>query len=59
MFPLLGTTRTEILYPWFNIALDSLFDDKKGKNECNIILPQHNSYSKMMWVDKYKPKTIR
>jgi putative chitinase len=37
MFPLLGTTRSDVLYPWFNVAIESLFDDKKGKNECNII----------------------
>lgn len=37
MFPLLGDTRLDLLYPWFNIALESLFDDKKGNDNCNII----------------------
>lgn len=37
LFPLLSTTRSDLLYPWFNVALSSLFDDKKGNTECNII----------------------
>lgn len=37
MFPLLGNTRTDILYPWFNEALGDVLNDKKGNSNCNII----------------------
>ena len=38
LFPLLSTTRSDLLFPWFNVALSSLFDDKKENSECNIII---------------------
>lgn len=37
MFPLLGDTRTDVLYPWFNDALSDVLGDKKGNIQCNII----------------------
>ena len=37
LFPLLGDTRTDILYPWFNDALGDVLEDKKGNDKCNII----------------------
>ena len=37
LFPLLSDTRQEVLFPWFNDALWTVLEDKKGNDKCKII----------------------